>query len=108
MILFDVDMPKSCKECLLCMYHHGEPNDWKTGHFCIISSENVAYAMQHNERDSRCPLKEQKHGKWIVEADGMVTRCSECQSTITGLIFAKRWRYCHHCGAKMEVDDDRQ
>lgn len=34
-------------------------------------------------------LKEQKKGKWIVEADGMVTRCSECQSTITGIIFAK-------------------
>lgn len=98
-------MPETCIQCPM-----------QFGGFCYVQPPDIDEARVAPTVDEAweqgkpkwCPLKEQKHGKWIVEADGMVTRCSECQSTITGLIFAKKWRYCHHCGAKMEVDDDRQ
>lgn len=45
-------------------------------------------------RMSKEALREQKHGKWLLNG-----RCSECRESP----FTTHLNYCPNCGAKMEV-----
>ena len=59
-------------------------------------------------------LQERKHGKWIWvsnfdDCDGCAYTCSECAYRAygnTGEVLCGEYKYCQHCGAKLEVEDD--
>lgn len=51
------------------------------------------------------------HGKWIpAVVDGTWAVCSECSDNGRALnckLFRKRYKYCPHCGAKMDGEDGK-
>ena len=52
---------------------------------------------------NRVPSVKPKKGKWIVIScePTDIFKCSEC-----GMRVINPYRYCHNCGAKMEVEDE--
>lgn len=55
-------------------------------------------------------VEEVKHGKWIEYPRAHYFKCSECKETVpykkAVLIRGKRkYKYCPHCGAKMDLED---
>lgn len=67
-----------------------------------IESGNLGIAYS-KARTSMCDLPsvepERKTGKWIRGKDGYI-RCDKCGSRGSAI----KAHYCHHCGARMEVD----
>ena len=52
-----------------------------------------------------------KRGKWIFSPDHAEGICTNCSQRIYGRPYNNTYvivpyRYCPHCGAKMEVEDD--
>ena len=51
------------------------------------------------------PTAEPKIGHWIKTSPAGIYECSQCgQNVMTGDI--EVYAYCHHCGARMEVEND--
>lgn len=58
-----------------------------------------------HKRLKELPAVQPKKGKWIVISCGStdIFKCSEC-----GVRVINPYRYCHSCGAKMEVNDEER
>lgn len=76
---------------------NGYTEDFKT---CLRLVKNLPAA----------DVEEVKHGKWIEYPRAHYFKCSECKETVpykkAVLIRGKRkYKYCPHCGAKMDLED---
>ena len=56
--------------------------------------------------DNMPTIEPVKRGKWVKgEHDWSVRHCSVCAGYVHPVLDISRFRYCPHCGAKMEVEE---
>lgn len=110
-IISKVKMPNKCGECP-CFH---------ADHFMYCQAVKADKAKRiiapyGEPRPEWCPLKEQKHGHWILDPDGMdwgipAWCCSECHCRNDNIppniekVNPLRWsgsKFCPNCGAQME------
>ena len=107
MIQIDMDMPKCCADCPCGNAQDG----WCYVHNEILERMENGYPSTET-RPEWCPMKEVKHGKWIIEIsdDGhqATYRCSECGHQFKWVYdphFPPVFNYCMKCGADMRTDE---
>jgi len=112
MVQIDMDMPNDCEHCPFHDYEQGycfasgKPSPMYSG-YCdwALNTNDDKFTEKKTKRHPKCPVKEEKHGKWLKISPADIYECSEChQIVMTGDIEA--YRFCHHCGARMEADHD--
>lgn len=47
-----------------------------------------------------------KHGRWEEVYGGFMFECSECHAQTNSLNYKGNLRYCHNCGAKMDLNEE--
>lgn len=65
---------------------------------------SIGWMQEHDRILTESAQPERKRGKWIDDGDPFMWKCGCCGYRV------KRYnntRYCPHCGAKMEGDDER-
>ncbi len=99
-IIIDMDMPKSCYECPMCMIVRGMCA------YCMAGRFQVKYS-ELDLRDGICPLKESSDkpiGKWEIK-DKMWWVCSNCGCQTRMMKKYNVPNYCPACGAEMNKGD---
>lgn len=71
------------------------------------SESDIGYMIRKQPAADVAPVK---HGKWILYPSAHYFKCSECKYTVpyrkAALLNGDRgYRYCPHCGAKMDLEE---
>ena len=51
-----------------------------------------------------------KHGRWVSDDSDVLFHCSECETQIStswDYDCDEMWNYCPHCGAKMDLEEEK-
>ena len=77
MIVNGMEMPKDCRECLLCNYHISAGETWCEAIDGLLATDYGPILF--DGRDSDCPLVEIKtpHGR-LIDADALIADIKEC------------------------------
>jgi len=104
MIQIDAPMPTQCYDCYL-VAKDPDTNEL----YCKHLGSDI---LDWNKRRDDCPLKEVKHGKWIIEIskDGhqATYQCSECGHQFKWIYdphFPPVFNYCQKCCSDMRTDE---
>ena len=106
-ILINMEMPKDCKHCKFRKTELQEDPDW-----CLISGESLFYLAEND-----CPLIEVseyvrpvEYGEWTAEGNDEYgnywDECTACRKSVWFPPSVNNdYKYCPHCGAKMDGGD---
>ena len=100
MIQIDIDLPETCGDCPMKEIYH-------KAYYCGLIDDFIRGYKRYQERDKRCPLREQKMGHWIHtdECDEeWQYRCSKCNMSSR----SNSHRYCSNCGSYMFGDEPQE
>lgn len=72
---------------------------------CTTDNESLAYQLA---KAPTADVVKVRHGEWIINDEDYWTKCSVCEFEYLDEQedIYNTYRYCPHCGARMDGDDD--